>query len=1222
MKRTVATDKQPPSLHAFVSEIQAEVEKGYGLIPLTGAGISVAAGIPPGPALAAYICKLIADIDAEQTEQNSKKSFENVGFNCTRMSWPAIPAFQPSTIKQIDDTQSTDYMLKLMELAGRMKLPTQMVFDSFFTFIMRNKKPTNAHTLIAHLTTYLGSRIVLTTNFDRLQEQAFEDVLVRPEVFEIPSGGTLPAYSTVSEKPAIIKLHGGTTALVAGNEVHQPPSVMDLESFQSYFTNGSKRLKNHLLILGFSGFDTRILRMLEAFLDIGTITPAGNLKKRKSENKPQGKPIIFWLAYNAADAERIDAIKDEIVARRELKGIKTTINDVDIRRVQHYDAGLFLLHLYQSIAFHLPSSSVFFPSPDNLPLAPYPAFDNNIRHKTSVSISKKASRVEFDKKVENGLAKLERMNNNGILYISSKENVSGAISVAAGIFHKLYYKNYVCLWFDIERQSSFHEILSSIYQAVLLKLRHDAYIHARPCPTQNETKKSIEQLIMNIMSTLALYEATFAIFVNTRSDATVDRHQSQSQTRVNKNDFIELETNIINVFKNRSKAKLCLITRNAEFAKTITNEQKVLITSDLALFHDNWAKRLQNRRISDRTDPWESIAKGISRDKSDVIDIARKHVHAISLLEGTVHYSALVSRAFFSELDLRDNARAEIARECVNRLLETNRLRIKRGGFLWMQPQLRESVQEHFRNTQSCSPVPWDQNLKTRYRRSLGDWHEKVFLVSSDPGAALESIRCRLSLLEEIEENCKRNRENSQIWKETAYAFGLFTQSANLLREARHVLLNHPNGLLMHRRVKALYQRTNELATMPQSSAKNDLASELSSILDELCCERQREESRRNDRAKSSEAAESTKYAAAVHALQRGEFLEATEKLGECLNDIDASLVEESILDKDSSVTSILGKLLVPNTKWLAPMCKSGEVALTQDNLRLGCKCLRRMLQLQLMTLELAQARAWKNRRTWRPNSKVLKTAYNIYNVARELRRYVVTLGHSGFLLRESSRIRILQAQVLSLDGRVYEARRRLSEAVALLKFAGRYHDQGWWAEYQLGRCTVMLNLAEHAWKQRRADIEQGQSLRQSERFLTNAVDSFLLGAELVTEHRNRDSWLARTVELQLRIALAVQQFDDEKTEDALVCCSRVRRVALAGNLVKSGDVDEILIRERKLALENGVCATKKDSYRRARIRKFAAGLRWADVKPLSKIRRVVGDNEVKDFIEMVFKEA
>jgi SIR2-like domain len=155
--------------------------------PLLGSGVSRAAGVPTGWEIVLDLIERVAVLHGEETQGDPEGWY--------RAQYDADPS----------------YSVLLGELAGTAAERSQLLRSYFEPSEDEReqglKVPTAAHHALARLVQAGYVRVLVTTNFDRLLEQALEAVGVNPSVIATPDAveGALPIAHT---QCTILKLHG------------------------------------------------------------------------------------------------------------------------------------------------------------------------------------------------------------------------------------------------------------------------------------------------------------------------------------------------------------------------------------------------------------------------------------------------------------------------------------------------------------------------------------------------------------------------------------------------------------------------------------------------------------------------------------------------------------------------------------------------------------------------------------------------------------------------------------------------------------------------------------------------------------------------------------------------------------------------------------------------------------------------------------------------------
>lgn len=172
----------------IVSTIAFEMQSAKGIFALLlGSGVSYTAKIPTGWAITLDLVRQVAAATGEDCGINPEEWY--------RKKFKSSPDYS-ELLDRLGSTQSLrqGIIRKYIE-------PTAKERE------LGEKQPTPAHRAIANLMAKGYIRVVLTTNFDKLLEQALSDLGVHPSVISSPDhiSGAQPL---VHSGPLILKLHG------------------------------------------------------------------------------------------------------------------------------------------------------------------------------------------------------------------------------------------------------------------------------------------------------------------------------------------------------------------------------------------------------------------------------------------------------------------------------------------------------------------------------------------------------------------------------------------------------------------------------------------------------------------------------------------------------------------------------------------------------------------------------------------------------------------------------------------------------------------------------------------------------------------------------------------------------------------------------------------------------------------------------------------------------
>jgi hypothetical protein len=310
-------------LRKFVTIVRDEHRAGAHFVPLTGAGFSAASGVLMGQQFDDYLLyaayRYCRDWDIRARGWPPPPSVERTK---DARAWRAD--LLKRTADGIDSATGgvpADEYVKFLLACGDWRTRLQAlararivheagarqtidledadasVIASFIDFLTRGKVANRGHRLLAQLAVPLRIQLALTTNFDTLHEQAFQAAHLPFDVIEVPSTGLLPSAIAVCRGETLVKLHGARVQPRADHSLDADPSVANRATFATYFgaSDGeSLSAVKHLLVMGFSGADRHLMRLIAEAL----------------VTRPQMK--LFWVAHTSAEHA---SIRKEISTR-------------------------------------------------------------------------------------------------------------------------------------------------------------------------------------------------------------------------------------------------------------------------------------------------------------------------------------------------------------------------------------------------------------------------------------------------------------------------------------------------------------------------------------------------------------------------------------------------------------------------------------------------------------------------------------------------------------------------------------------------------------------------------------------------------------------------------------------------------------------------------------------------------------------------------------------
>ncbi|MCG8601352.1 MAG: SIR2 family protein, partial [Verrucomicrobiales bacterium] len=208
------------------------------------------------------------DDERAKKTQSLRSTWENAG----------IPheehAITEKALRSLYDWKAILAFLSHLKPGGFLKFakePDDLIVDRFNIHITWGQKPNLAHNQLVHLARPLRIRQIFTTNFDTLIEQAFAEVDLPLRVIETTTGGALPDPALVMGTNCLVKMHGGAQQTRADFSLNEVATERDKRRFSQYLYHerGIGKNKNclhnpsHLLVLGFSGSDWRVIDLIQ-----------------------------------------------------------------------------------------------------------------------------------------------------------------------------------------------------------------------------------------------------------------------------------------------------------------------------------------------------------------------------------------------------------------------------------------------------------------------------------------------------------------------------------------------------------------------------------------------------------------------------------------------------------------------------------------------------------------------------------------------------------------------------------------------------------------------------------------------------------------------------------------------------------------------------------------------------------------------------------------------
>ena len=265
----------------------------------------------------------------------------------------------------------------------------QAIIDACIDHFIRDRAPTTTHQFIAYIICRLGSRIVLSTNFDPLLERALELEGVRTSVYEIQGGQSLPSIGLMlSQELSVVKLHGGAHQMQMGFDLDEPLSRSALSSFYELYDrlgDESGEQQPLTVVIGYSGGDRRVMDIVS---------------ERVRAWRNEEAPNVLWINRWPKPPKHLDnaiAMRKQYFCRASGSsgsGGRTPESTAGNREVipanepalhVHYrDARLFAADVFQALSESLPPAQSFYQAMND---SPHPSID---KYKWEIKTHEKA----------------------------------------------------------------------------------------------------------------------------------------------------------------------------------------------------------------------------------------------------------------------------------------------------------------------------------------------------------------------------------------------------------------------------------------------------------------------------------------------------------------------------------------------------------------------------------------------------------------------------------------------------------------------------------------------------------------------------------------------------------------------------------------------------------------------------------------------------------------
>lgn len=793
--------------HAFVAQLITELDNGYGLIPFIGAGLSAPSGAPLVIDIKSYLERcmgLALGVEEKGTIPWNPRSDQwppyidrcratqdtdwwtkiTVAYNERRIEpWNREAAvFQEALGAMAEWRTALLFLSRLVreqhgtgrDLRATLALdaPNQEVIDAGIREIMKGRRPTLGHRMLAELAVVLRLDIILTTNFDDLLEQAFISARNPLTVFEIHLNSTLPPWSALSTQRSLVKLHGNRHSLRADYSLDALPSEADRRAFLDYLVSADGRqvlhslpmrahpmgllpCQNHLLVLGASAADRRT----RAFIEYAWTHLSNDFK-------------VIWVCHSVQDVKNVRSFTRDIQQRHRFD------ETWEGSRVLRFpNLGLLFLQIFQTARRALPTSGILFPSVSRLALPPMPKCN------LAKGEAPPTSWADLRKRVLDRLNGVCRPDFHAarLIVVSSAAAVHGVTSVCAEIHEQLQADGDICLWLDMNDITSTGNLFEQLLDAANYHVGVESWMPISGA--ENARLKAAE-----IRRVSAATDRRWILFLNARETPGANVEEYSRLSRGNRpNNWIDDEAAGELSSSDNARSDDGFVDFLAALCSTGAGNEPhpgghvrdsppiVVVLLCREIVHDNdepkpssvvdsliakslldFPERLtatSNSNVEDRividTLNW------ISRDEHDR-PARRRFLHALVLSQRTRFLAAIWNIAAVDaadrELGVSGPAMAKYL-QWTDELEQTGLVRRKPGGFIWCHSRPRNRLRAIFENYNSrrkfvsqhrLSPEifrGWNpQNDESAIESELAQWYRRVLEASNAPAALFEAI--------------------------------------------------------------------------------------------------------------------------------------------------------------------------------------------------------------------------------------------------------------------------------------------------------------------------------------------------------------------------------------------------------------------------------------------------------------------------------------------------
>lgn len=537
---------QSTSSGEVVRRLKDVIAEGYGVVPFLGSGMSAQSGIPSGVDYQAYLFYCLARVFGETGRFRDQDWETRDPWNPKSLRWPSFQEVPHYDNLQLAQEQWASHIRergraeprskvameeaadvardwrRTLDLVARLDRPTSKsspartanntvvvatntddsIIDSCFTNLVAGKHPNTAHLLLAHLADVLRIKVIVTTNFDNLIEQAFQLLDMPVVAFDVHRAAGFPNARLVRAQRSVVKIHGGFYGLRAGIVHHTDYAERDVRCFSDYLRrfrmndSAEPEVQRHLLVVGASWREKTTVHLLSKAL----------IRLRSGSGAQRGLQV-YWVCHRRSDELEVYNAFDRTLTN--LCGEEPEARACALRHLvitSTVDLGLFFLNLYQNVLLCLPPAGVPFNAVWPIPPQPFA-----VRNAKETWVDRLPPLFRAIRKEQ------EFCDKSGPVYLVGE----GSSSAAAEAFFSLYGENH-CLWFDLPGLFDPLDFSCLVVDAIARQLGRTEIIpgvfrDGLSLPTEPSTLPSQLERLGRTLSRLILYaKRPLVLFINGR----------------------------------------------------------------------------------------------------------------------------------------------------------------------------------------------------------------------------------------------------------------------------------------------------------------------------------------------------------------------------------------------------------------------------------------------------------------------------------------------------------------------------------------------------------------------------------------------------------------------------------------------------------------------------------------------------------------------------------